>query len=159
MVRSQGLEQALGVGGRFQGEIKLLPSGEGRERRLLRRLVMQTQHGGRELMQIEDPSNPTMIDEEFVTGLDNPREFPRAEGVREREPHDLVLHMEWYALVERGRAAGMGEGPVIQEANETRALKALPIPPQLVVGNTGRLALLSKGGLTLENGAQSIIAC
>ena len=51
-------------------------------------------------MQIEDPSNPTMIDGEFVTGLDNPREFPRGEGVRAREPHDLVLHMEWDALVE-----------------------------------------------------------
>jgi hypothetical protein len=158
MVGPQGLEQALGAGGRFQGEIKLLPSGEGRERSLLCRLVMQTQHRGRQLMQIEDPPNPTMIDGEFVTGLDNPREFLSGEGVRESEPHDLVLHMEWYALVERGRAAGMGEGPVIQEADETRALKALQIPPQLVVGNTGRLALLGEGGLTLENGAQPLIA-
>lgn len=158
MVGPQGLEQALGAGGRFQGEIKLLPSGEGRERSLLRRLVMQTQHRGGQLMQIEDPSNPTMINREFVTGLDNPREFPSGEGVRESEPHDLVLHMEWYARVERGRAAGMGEGPVIQKADETRALKALQIPPQLVVGDPGRLALLGEGGLPLENGAQPLIA-
>jgi hypothetical protein len=113
---------------------------------------MQAQHGGGQLMQLEDPPNPTMIDGECVTGLDNPREFSRGEGVREREPHNLGLHMEWDALVERGRAAGMGEGPVIQEADETRALKALQIPPQLVVGHTGRLALLGEGGLPLENG-------
>ena len=146
------------MGGRFQGESKLLPSGEGRERRLLRRLVRQTQHRGGQLMQIEDPPNPTMIDGEFVTGLDKPREFPRGEGGREREPHDLGLHMEGYALVERGRAAGRGEGPVIQEADETRALKALQIPPQLVGGNTGRLALLGEGGLPLENGTQPLRA-
>jgi len=47
---------------------------------------------------------------------------------------------------------------VIQEADETRALKALQIPPQLVVGNTGRLDMLGEDGLTLENGAQPIIA-
>ena len=52
----------------------------------------------------------------------------------------------------------MGEGPVSQEADETRALKALQIPPPLVVGNTGRLALLGEGGLTLENRVQPIIA-
>jgi hypothetical protein len=154
----QGLEQALGAGGRCQGEIKLLSSGEGRERSLWRRLVMQTPHRGGQRMQIEDAPNPTMIEREFVTGLDNPREFPSGEGVRESEPHDLVLHMEWYARVERGHAAGRGEGPVIQEADETRVLQALQIPPQLVGGDTGRLALLGEGGLTLENGAQPIIA-
>jgi hypothetical protein len=158
MVGPQGLEQALGAGGRFQGEIQRLPSGKGRERSLLRGLVMQTQHCGGQLMQIENPPHPTMIDGKFVTGLDNSREFPSGEGVRESEPHDLGLHMEGYALVERGRAASMGQGPVIQEADETRALKALQIPPQLVVGNTGRLALLGEGGLPLENRAQPLIA-
>ena len=47
---------------------------------------------------------------------------------------------------------------MIQEADETRALKAPQIPPQLVVGNTGRLALLGEGGLPLENRAQPLIA-
>jgi hypothetical protein len=85
---------------------------------------MQTQHLGGELMQIKNPSNSTMVNSEGITGLDNPRQFPGGEGVRERQPHDLVLHMEWYALVERGRAARMGQSPLIQEANEARALKA-----------------------------------
>ena len=80
-------------------------------------------------MQIKNPSNPTMIKGEGITGLDNPREFPGGEGVGEREPHDLVLHMERDAHVERGRAAHMGEGPLIQEADEARTLKAPQIPP------------------------------
>ena len=47
----------------------------------------------------------------------------------------------------------MGEGPVIQEADKPRTLKALQIPPQLVVGDARRLALLGESGLALENGA------
>jgi hypothetical protein len=90
---------------------------------------MQTQHCRGELMQIQDPPNSAMIDGDGVTGLDNPRQFPGGEGVREREPHDLVLHMERDTHVERGRAARMGQGPVIQEADKTRALKALQISP------------------------------
>jgi len=90
---------------------------------------MQTQHLRGELMQIKDPSNPTMINGEGITGLDHPRHFPGGEGVCEREPHDLVLHMERDAYVERRRAARMGEGPLIQEADEARTLKAPQIPP------------------------------
>jgi hypothetical protein len=129
MVGPQGLEQALSAGGRFEGERKLLPSGKRWERSLVRGLGMQTQHLRGQLMQIEDPPNPTMINGKFVTGLDNPCEFPGGEGVREREPHDLVLHMERDAHVDRGRATRMGQGPLIQEADEARALKAPQIPP------------------------------
>jgi hypothetical protein len=109
-------------------------------------------------MQSEHPPNPPMIQGEIVTGLNNPREFSSGEGVREREPHDLVLHMEWDAHVDRGWGAWMEKGPVIEETDETRALKALQVPPQLVVGDTGRLALLGKGGLALEKRPQPIIA-
>ena len=37
---------------------------------------------------------------EGITGLDNPRQCPGGAGVREREPHDLGLHMERDAYVE-----------------------------------------------------------
>ena len=80
-------------------------------------------------MQLEDPPNPTMINGERITGLDDPGEFPGGEGVCEREPYDLGLHMERDAHVERGRAARMGQGPLIQEADEARTLKAPQIPP------------------------------
>jgi hypothetical protein len=109
-------------------------------------------------MPIKDPPNPAMIQRELVTGLDNPRQFPSGEGVRECEPHDLVLHMQRDAHVERGWAARMGQGSVIEEADKARALKALQISPQLVVGDTRRLALLGEGGLALENRAQPVIA-
>src|SRR5262245_24157939 len=99
-----------------------------------------------------------MIEREIVTGLNNPREFSSGEGMREREPHDLVLHMERDAHVDRGWGAWVGQGPVIQEANKPRALKAPQIPPQRVVGNTGRLALLGESGLALENRPQPLIA-
>ena len=90
----QGLNQALGMGSRFEPEVELLPCWKRREGSLLRALVMQTQHCGRQLMQLEDPPNPAMIDGECITGLDNPREFSGGEGMRESEPHDLLLYME-----------------------------------------------------------------
>jgi hypothetical protein len=58
-----------------------------------------------------------------------------------------------------GPAACMRQGPMIQEADEARTLKAPQIPLQLVRGDARRAALLSKGGLALENGAQQVIAC
>jgi len=109
-------------------------------------------------MQIKNPPNPTMINREGITGLHKPRQFPGGEGVCEREPHDLGLHMERDAYVKRGRAARMGEGPLIQEADEARTLKAPQLPPSLVIGEAGRVALLGEGGLTLENGAQPVRA-
>jgi hypothetical protein len=90
---------------------------------------MQTQHLRGELRQLKDPSNPTMINGEGLTGLDNPRQCPGGAGVGEREPPALVLHMERDAHVERGRAAHRGEGPLIQEADEARTLQAPHIPP------------------------------
>jgi len=66
--------------------------------------------------------------------------------------------MERYTHFDWGLAARMGECPMIEEPNEARPPKALQIPPQLVVGDTCRVALLGKGGLTLENGAQPVIA-
>ena len=113
MVGPQGLEQALSAGGRFQGEIKLLPSGEGWKRSLLRRLVMQTQSRGGELMQLEDPQNPTMIDGEFVTGLDNPREFTGGEGMRECQADNLLLDVDRYLGFDGRLPASVLEGAPI----------------------------------------------
>lgn len=47
---------------------------------------------------------------------------------------------------------------MLEETNEARTPKALPIPPQLVVGDPGRTALRGEGGLPLENGTESVIA-
>jgi hypothetical protein len=104
-------------------------------------------------MELEDPPNPAMINGDLITGLDNPREFSGREGVREGEADDLGLHMERHAHFNRGFAARMGQGPVIQETDDARTLEALQIPPQLVIGEACCVTLLGKGGLPLENGA------
>ena len=39
-------------------------------------------------------------DGDRITGLDDACEFPGREGVREREPDDLVLHMGRHARVD-----------------------------------------------------------
>jgi hypothetical protein len=44
-------------------------------------------------MQLEDPPNPTMIDGNVVTGLDDPGEFSGGERVREGKPDDLLLYV------------------------------------------------------------------
>src|SRR5215468_2068912 len=102
------------MGSGIEREVKLLIDGEGRESSLVRGLVMQAQHRGRQLMQIEHPPNPTMIDGDVVTGLHNPGEFPGGEGVRQGEPDDVLLDIEGYTDLDEGRAARMRQSPVIQ---------------------------------------------
>ena len=110
-------------------------------------------------MELEDPPNPAMIDGDCITGLDDACEFPGREGVREREPDDLVLHMGWHAHVERGRAARLRQSPVIQQADEARALQAAPILPQLMIRHARRAALLRECSVALKDGAQPFVAC
>jgi hypothetical protein len=93
------------------------------------------------------------------TGLDGPGELSGGEGVREGEPDDLLLHVEHCTYCDGGLATRMGQGPVIQEAHEARALKATPILPQLMIRNARRAALLRERTLALEAGAEPLIAC
>ena len=153
MLGSQGLEQALGVGGWVEREGKLLLHGERRQGRLMRGLVMETQYLGGQLMQIKDPSDSAMINDDGVTGLDDACEFPGGEGMREGKPDDLLLHMGRHAFFDGGLPTGMGQGPVIQEADETCALKAAPVLPQLMIRDACRAALLRQRTLALEDRA------
>lgn len=61
--------------------------------------------------------------------------------------------MERHPDVDAGRAARRREGPVSQEPDEARALKAPPILPPLMIWDAGRVALLGQGTWALENGA------
>ena len=47
---------------------------------------------------------------------------------------------------------------MIQQTDEACALNALQIPPQLVIGDARRVALLGERGLALEKGTQQVIA-
>jgi hypothetical protein len=50
----------------------------------------------------------------------------------------------------------MGQGPVIQETDDARTLKALQIPPQLLIGEACHVALLSEGAHTLRSAVEAI---
>ena len=80
-------------------------------------------------MQIEDVPDPAMIDGDLVTGLDDACQFTGGEGVRKGETDDLLLDMHRHTGFDGGRAARMGQGAVIQETDDARALKAPQIPP------------------------------
>jgi hypothetical protein len=95
------------MGGWGEREVKLLADREKWEQSLLGGLVMEAQHRGGQLMQLEDPPNPTMIEGDGVTGLHNPGEFSGGEGIRQGETDDLVLDMEQHTDVDKGRAARM----------------------------------------------------
>src|SRR5262252_4839407 len=153
MLGSQGLEQALGVGGWVEREVKLLMHGERRQGRLMRGLVMETQDLGGQLMQSKDPSDAAMINDDGVTGLDDTCEFPGGEGMREGKTDDLLLHMGRHAFFDGGLPTGMGQGPVNQEADDTCALKAAPVLPQLMIRDACRVALLRQRTLALEDRA------
>jgi hypothetical protein len=153
MLGSQGLEQALGVGGWVEREVKLLMHGERRQGRLWRGLVMETQYLRGQLMQIKDPSDSAMINDDVVTGLDDACEFPGGEGMREGKTDDLLLHMGRHAFFDGGLPTGMGQGSVIQEADETCTLKAAPVLPQLMIRDACRAALLRQRTLALEDRA------
>jgi hypothetical protein len=153
MLGSQGLEQALGVGGWIEREVKLLMHGERRQGRLLRGLVMETQYLRGQLMQIKDPSDSAMINDEVVTGLDDACEFPGSEGMRQGKADDLLLHMGRHAFFDGGFPTGMGQGPVIQKADDTCTLKAAPVLPQLMIRDACCAALLRQRTLALEDRA------
>ena len=94
-----------------------------------------------------------------VTGLDDACEFPGGEGMREGKPDDLLWHMGRHAFFDGGLPTGMGQGPVIQEADDTCALKAAPGLPQWMIRDACRAALLRQRTLALEDRASCLVAC
>ena len=95
---------------------------------------MQPQHVWGEVMQVKDPSDAAMINGESVTGLDDPREFAGAEGVRERQADNLLLDRDRHIGFDRWFPAVMRPGPVIQYTGEAIAAKPLQIPPETLIG-------------------------
>ena len=143
----------MGVGGRFQREVKLLPSRERGECGLLGGLIMELQRVGRELMEIKHPAHPAMIQGNLVARLDDLREFAGRTGVGQGKADALLLPIRRDAHCDRDFATRMGEGAAIEETHKACALKALQIPPKLVIGNACGLALLGERILALEDRA------
>ena len=103
-------------------------------------------------MQVKDPSDAAMINGEPVTGLDDPREFAGAEGVRKCQADNLLLDRDWHLGFDRRLPAAMRYGPLIQYAGEAITAKPLQIPPETFIGEARGLALLDEGTLTLQDG-------
>jgi hypothetical protein len=55
-----------------------------------------------------------MINDERVPGLDDPREFAGAEGVRECQADNLLLARDRHMGFDRRFPAAMWQGPLIQ---------------------------------------------
>jgi hypothetical protein len=124
----------------------------------LRRLVVESQDVGRELVHTEHPLDAPMADRDAMARLDDPREFMGGEGVGECQADNLWLDLRRHTRFDRWLAAGMGEGPAIEEADNPRVLKASEILPESVIGDARDTALLGERGLALEDGAQDVIA-
>jgi len=75
---------------------------------------MQLQHVWGEVMEVKDPSDAAMINGETMTGLDDPREFAGAEGVRECQADNLLLDRDRHLGFDRRLPAAMRYGPLIQ---------------------------------------------
>ena len=114
---------------------------------------MELQRFRRQLMEMEHPPNAAMIQGNLVARLDDLREFSGRKGVGQGQADDLLLHIRRYARCDRDLATRMGEGTAVEETHQARALKALEIPPELMIGNTCGLALLGERLLALEDRA------
>jgi hypothetical protein len=114
MVGPQSLGQALRGGHGLESKGQLLTRRARREVICLAGCVMQLQHVWGEVMQVKDPSDAAMINGEPVTGLDDPREFAGAEGVRKCQADNLLLDRDRHLGFDRRLPAAMRYGPLIQ---------------------------------------------
>jgi hypothetical protein len=114
MVGPQSLGQALRGGRGLESKGQLLARRARREVVWLADGVMQLQHVWGEVMEVKDPSDAAVINGEPVTGLDDPREFAGAEGVRECQADNLLLERDRHLGFDRRLPAAMRQGPLIQ---------------------------------------------
>jgi hypothetical protein len=113
---------------------------------------------GGEVMLGEHALDPTVINSIVVAISDNPRQFPRGEGVGERQPHDVLPQVSGQEGFHRGSPSGVRERAPIDQAQEAMAPKAPEITPQSPIADPGLVALLAEGPLTGQHRAKGFIA-
>src|SRR5215472_1188984 len=91
MVGPQSLRQALRGGRELESKRQLLARRARREVGGRAGCVMQLQHAWGGVREVKDPSDTSMINGETTTRLDEPREFPRAAGVRDSRADPVLL--------------------------------------------------------------------
>ncbi len=113
---AQGLFQAWRRRRRLDGQAELLPGRPGECGRLLRAVVMEPQGLRGELMLREHALDPPVIHGIVVAVADDPRQFPRGEGVGEGQPDDVLLKMSGQEGFHRGPPPGVTQGAPIEQA-------------------------------------------
>jgi hypothetical protein len=111
-----------------------------------------------EVMLGEHALNPTVINSIVVAVSDDPRQFPRGEGMGEGQPHDVLPKVSGQKGFHRGSPSGVRERAPINQAQEAMAPKASEIAPQSPIVDPGPSALLAEGPLTGQHRAKGFIA-
>ena len=119
---------------------------------------MEPQGLREELMRREHALDPTVINGIGVAVADDPRQFPRGEGVHEGQPHDVLPQVSGYEGLHRRPPPGVAQGAPIDQAQEAMALKAPEITPQSPIVDPGLLALLAERPLTRQHRTEGLIA-
>ena len=115
-------------------------------------LVMVLQDGRRELMPGEYVLDASVINRLVVARLNNPGQLARGEGMGQGQPHHVWLDMLGETCLNGRPAAGMWEGPPIEQAHHTGPPKALELAPQLPVAQPRDPAVLGQGPLLPSHG-------
>jgi hypothetical protein len=122
------------------------------------RLVMQLSDLGGEAMESKNPLDAAIINGERMTDLDNPGEFARREGMRQRQADDLLLDRDRHVGGKRGLPTAMRKRALIQQTREAITPKPLQLTPETLIREACRVALLDEGAMALQDGAESLIA-
>ena len=99
-----------------------------------------------------------IINGKRMTDLDNPGEFVRREGMRERQADDLLLDRDRHMGGKRGLPPAMRKRALIQQTSEAITPKPLQLTPETLIREACRVALLDEGAMALQDGAESLLA-
>ena len=109
-------------------------------------------------MESQNSLEAAIINGECMTDLDNPGEFVRREGMRQRQADDLLLDRDRHVGGKRGLPTAMRQRALIQQTREAITPKPLQLTPETLIREACRVALLDEGAMALQDGAESLIA-
>jgi len=109
-------------------------------------------------MESTTPLDAAMSNGERRAELDNPGEFARREGMRERQADDLLRDRDRHGGGTRGLPTAMRKRALIQQTSEAITPKPLQLTPETLLREACRVALLDEGAIALQDGAESLRA-
>ena len=109
-------------------------------------------------MESTTPLDAAISNGERRAELDNPGEFARREGMRERQADDLLRDRDRHGGGTRGLPTAMRKRALIQQTSEAITPKPLQLTPETLLREAFRVALLDEGAIALQDGAESLRA-